>query len=155
MVCPSHSEIFSKRRKIYSWNAKDWGRYEFRLFAKVPGIPALIQALKMLWHWLFQFYMFGEIKNVHCWQILCVLNASFYPLTVLKFQIFHLCITKVFLKPLRFWFDSTEKTLHRNAGSFSTTLLWYRFSAFWLRSKCSICSYQLNIWYEDHVSSRY
>ena len=29
----------------------------------------------------------------------------------------------------------------------------YRFSAFWLRSKCSICSYQLNIWYEDHVSS--
>ncbi len=25
----------------------------------------------------------------------------------------------------------------------------YRFSAFWLRSKCSICSYQLNIWYES------
>jgi len=23
----------------------------------------------------------------------------------------------------------------------------HRFSAFWLRSKCSICSYQLNIWY--------
>ena len=31
--------------------------------------------------------------------------------------------------------------------------LWYRFSAFWLRSKCSICSYQLNIWYEGHGSS--
>ena len=28
--------------------------------------------------------------------------------------------------------------------------VWYRFSAFWLRSKCSICSYQLNIWYESH-----
>ena len=27
----------------------------------------------------------------------------------------------------------------------------YRFSAFWLRSKCSICSYQLNIWYGSHV----
>ena len=27
------------------------------------------------------------------------------------------------------------------------TLLRHRFSAFWLRSKCSICSYQLNIWY--------
>ena len=26
----------------------------------------------------------------------------------------------------------------------------YRFSAFWLRSKCSICSYQLNIWYGPH-----
>ena len=26
-----------------------------------------------------------------------------------------------------------------------------RFSAFWLRSKCSICSYQLNIWYGGHV----
>ena len=33
------------------------------------------------------------------------------------------------------------------------TQLVHRFSAFWLRSKCSICSYQLNIWYEDHVSS--
>ena len=29
----------------------------------------------------------------------------------------------------------------------------HRFSAFWLRSKCSICSYQLNIWYENHVFS--
>ena len=26
----------------------------------------------------------------------------------------------------------------------------HRFSAFWLRSKCSICSYQLNIWYVPH-----
>jgi len=33
-----------------------------------------------------------------------------------------------------------------------TTAKWHRFSAFWLRSKCSICSYQLNIWYGDHVS---
>ena len=32
-------------------------------------------------------------------------------------------------------------------------LVRYRFSAFWLRSKCSICSYQLNIWYEGHVPS--
>ena len=32
-----------------------------------------------------------------------------------------------------------------------TTLTWHRFSAFWLRSKCSICSYQLNIWYGGHV----
>ncbi len=30
-------------------------------------------------------------------------------------------------------------------------MLHYRFSAFWLRSKCSICSYQLNIWYGGHV----
>ena len=29
----------------------------------------------------------------------------------------------------------------------------YRFSAFWLRSKCSICSYQLNIWYDPHAGS--
>ena len=29
-------------------------------------------------------------------------------------------------------------------------MVWYRFSAFWLRSKCSICSYQLNIWYVPH-----
>ena len=31
----------------------------------------------------------------------------------------------------------------------------YRFSAFWLRSKCSICSYQLNIWYAPHWGLRY
>ena len=30
---------------------------------------------------------------------------------------------------------------------------WHCFSAFWLRSKCSICSYQLNIWYGSHVLS--
>ena len=29
--------------------------------------------------------------------------------------------------------------------------LCYRFSAFWLRSKCSICSYQLNIWYVTYM----
>ena len=27
----------------------------------------------------------------------------------------------------------------------------HRFSAFWLRSKCSICTYQVNIWYGRHV----
>jgi hypothetical protein len=32
-------------------------------------------------------------------------------------------------------------------------IIGHRFSAFWLRSKCSICSYQLNIWYEDQVFS--
>ena len=30
------------------------------------------------------------------------------------------------------------------------TNVFYRFSAFWLRSKCSICSYQLNIWYPSN-----
>ena len=29
----------------------------------------------------------------------------------------------------------------------------YRFSAFWLRSKCSICSYQLNIWYVPYMGT--
>jgi len=32
----------------------------------------------------------------------------------------------------------------------SGTCAGHRFSAFWLRSKCSICSYQLNIWYVAH-----
>ena len=34
---------------------------------------------------------------------------------------------------------------------FAQTRSLHRFSAFWLRSKCSICSYQLNIWYKGHV----
>ena len=34
------------------------------------------------------------------------------------------------------------------------TLFNYRFSAFWLRSKCSICSYQLNIWYGPYMGPR-
>ena len=29
----------------------------------------------------------------------------------------------------------------------------HRFSAFWLRSKCSICSYQLNIWYVPYMGT--
>ena len=55
-----------------------------------------------------------------------------------------------------------KRTVRNNwlrSGTFK--LSWYdffssyrhRFSAFWLRSKCSICSYQLNIWYESHVFS--
>ena len=36
----------------------------------------------------------------------------------------------------------------------STNRYCHRFSAFWLRSKCSICSYQLNIWYGLHSRSR-
>ena len=36
-------------------------------------------------------------------------------------------------------------------GIFAQTRCLHRFSAFWLRSKCSICSYQLNIWYKGHV----
>ena len=35
----------------------------------------------------------------------------------------------------------------------STTSPRYRFSAFWLRSKCSICSYQLNIWYVAPIAT--
>ena len=53
------------------------------------------------------------------------------------------------------------ETCHLLKGTLGATLSWsfgetaylHRFSAFWLRSKCSICSYQLNIWYEDHASS--
>ena len=40
-----------------------------------------------------------------------------------------------------------------NRGRAETQSFRHRFSAFWLRSKCSICSYQLNIWYVDHVST--
>ena len=32
-------------------------------------------------------------------------------------------------------------------------MIWHRFSAFWLRSKCSICSYQLNIWYAPYMGA--
>ena len=37
--------------------------------------------------------------------------------------------------------------------AFCNAMSGHRFSAFWLRSKCSICSYQLNIWYDGHVPS--
>ena len=40
-----------------------------------------------------------------------------------------------------FWFPCLTRPFH----------VQHRFSAFWLRSKCSICSYQLNIWYGGHV----
>ena len=47
-------------------------------------------------------------------------------------------------------------SLHKNnmiKGLWKKPCPRYRFSAFWLRSKCSICSYQLNIWYEVHRTS--
>ena len=44
-------------------------------------------------------------------------------------------------KLLWFWFHCRPQTFWAQ----------HRFSAFWLRSKCSICSYQLNIWYGGHV----
>ena len=64
----------------------------------------------------------------------------------------------------RFWERGTESgpvfgvlcngdLWDRNRGRGETQSLRHRFSAFWLRSKCSICSYQLNIWYVDHVST--
>ena len=51
--------------------------------------------------------------------------------------------------------DKLPKILRetRNPRAALRDLHKHRFSAFWLRSKCSICSYQLNIWYEDHASS--
>ena len=48
----------------------------------------------------------------------------------------------MFIQKLRWiWFRRTPQTFWAQ----------HRFSAFWLRSKCSICSYQLNIWYGGHV----
>ena len=46
--------------------------------------------------------------------------------------------------------DNSNKVVKKGLPVFQnrkqkTTNIWYRFSAFWLRSKCSICSYQLNI----------
>jgi len=37
---------------------------------------------------------------------------------------------------------------------FSSAPVQYRFSAYRLRSKCSICSYQLNIWYAPYQGAR-
>ena len=48
---------------------------------------------------------------------------------------------------------SNSITLYQLWGHLDPASNQYRFSAFWLRSKCSICSYQLNIWYVDHVST--
>ena len=50
-------------------------------------------------------------------------------------------------------FLSNSVTLYQLRGHLDPASNQYRFSAFWLRSKCSICSYQLNIWYVDHVST--
>ena len=50
------------------------------------------------------------------------------------------CISKDLCKSMR-------------AGLWLWPLDGHRFSAFWLRSKCSICSYQLNIWYEGEMLS--
>ena len=53
-------------------------------------------------------------------------------------------------KQLPFWKGMCTDSLTGQPGNMYP----YRFSAFWLRSKCSICSYQLNIWYGLHSRSR-
>ena len=39
------------------------------------------------------------------------------------------------------------------SDSYKISSILHRFSAFWLRSKCSICSYQLNIWYVASIAT--
>ena len=53
---------------------------------------------------------------------------------------------------LRIWRDYLHTIFKTSAIDIITwdEIVCYRFSAFWLRSKCSICSYQLNIWYVPH-----
>ena len=53
---------------------------------------------------------------------------------------------------VKFWRAKTSFLTRAGIQNVSLNTDSYRFSAFWLRSKCSICSYQLNIWYGDHVS---
>ena len=102
-LCPLNTEIFSKRRKIYSIC----------------------------------------VESMRCWD-LSNIHAE--------------CLFKM---KRHYWVkvDYRFKNLDKKCSSlnkltnFSMTAHSYRFSAFWLRSKCSICSYQLNIWYEGHVPS--
>ena len=96
------------------------------------------------------------------WKTICPLSINIFclKLKVLPCDCFQILNLSSFCKyqlseSNLIFFHSAKKTWHRNARTFPNTLFRYRFSAFWLRSKCSICSYQLNIWYEDHVSSRY
>ena len=53
----------------------------------------------------------------------------------------------------KWWFSIPHKgsVVSRTQLNWDTTCGLYRFSAFWLISKCSICSYQLNVWYGGHV----
>ena len=54
---------------------------------------------------------------------------------------------------VEFWRAKTSFLTRAGIQNVSLNIISYRFSAFWLRSKCSICSYQLNIWYEGHRPS--
>jgi len=119
----------------------------------VPEIQALIWTLKILTDWFF--------LGLSGWEkIICPLFINIFCLKcqVLPCDCFQILNLSSFCKyqlseSNLIFFHSAKKTWHRNARTFPNTLFRYRFSAFWLRSKCSICSYQLNIWYEDHVSS--
>ena len=101
--CPPDTEIFSKRRKIYSICVEGMS---WCLVDNLQSVPWLARSKTLLG--------LGPHHVVGGYQKL--MNYGFDP---------HFC----------------------------KTMSSYRFSAFWLRSKCSICSYQLNIWYEGHVPS--
>ena len=105
--CPPDTEIFSKRRKIYTWCVEGMSWWQ-----QVPSAGLNFQDDSSL-------------------SLTVSVDVSFE--TKAQYQL---------------WY------LDRVGPDTKLTFTWHRFSAFWLRSKCSICSYQLNICYGDLMQKR-
>ena len=73
-----------------------------------------------------------KLKNHSCW-----IGTSYMPFQGSVFMV------RCWLSIVALW--------SLGGGNLDSPPSGYCFSSFWLRSKCSICSYQLNIWYGRHA----
>ena len=143
MECHPYTEIFSKRRKIYSVCVEGWEDESDKTSVTLGQLFQFpVEILSLYKRWFVQSFQYvckakktlaidHTEKNIFRQNIFCFLWQRTCPKNV-DFS----------LNPQRCqnWYFAHWQ------GDVGQAVSQYRFSAFWLRSKCSICSYQLNIW---------
>ena len=144
------------------WNSLVLGELPpWSQLAPQPGKYALEQHA---WEWSTTvpiiFSIFKLVQKMVCWNPSKRFHSQKWTAQTLKTY----CLAK---KQFNFFIDKRHARQMRSSllkhqavnnhnlltatPTLAVTSCGYRFSAFWLRSKCSICSYQLNIWYGGHV----
>ena len=141
----------------YSWETELVGRAKKGAMPTAPSVPRRSRESELHTRWR------PQSKGFNSWDKCCRIWARKYPSDGFNCYLFFVIFRDLFWAenlPRKAAFGQTAALLHFNGlgipgavGYTALTCGLHRFSAFWLRSKCSICSYQLNIWYEDHVSS--
>ena len=150
LYCHPDTEIFSKRRKIYS-SCVD-GRDDDPKLLLQQNIRLYSQVTRSISFWIKRLY--NRNRKIFVLWFFHQTEKNTVAVSTKSFEM----VDRFFFKGK---IEKHSLSPNQPVESWQTVMCWtphpvahsYRFSAFWLRSKCSICSYQLNIWYENHVFS--